>query len=304
MNALFLFLLLPLCSTSQLPKPELIRNAGIIKIDVWNHQMPDTYKVGFQPTTFEPIEKPKDARQDTVTTLLRSWFLNQNGFPYKGTSENNGNQFESHYIYDDLNRMIELKDMRNGVDTYRELVLHKNDSTLEYKNWRDGKLRAHYLTTLDSVMTYAFPVEKGHIPYYIYKPDSHYTESSVYLRGKISNTRKERWILDSSGKPKSLEIEFIQYERVTKRNGNQKSYHKVIPVNSDGTTERIPEISFPSKSFYSQKRKFEFISPYVLQDFRGDKIVERTEDITIETFDIKDPNYFQSYIFYYNKKEH
>ena len=130
MKALFLFLLLPLCSTSQLPKPELIRNAGIIKIDVWNHQMPDTYKVGFQPTTFEPIENPKDARQDTVTTLLRSWFLNQNGFPYKGTSENNGNQFESHYIYDDLNRMIELKDMKNGVDTYRELVLHKNDSTL------------------------------------------------------------------------------------------------------------------------------------------------------------------------------
>jgi len=126
---------------------------------------------------------------------------------------------------------------------------------------------------------------------------------SVYLRGKISNTRKERWILDSSGKPKSLEIEFIQYERVTKRNGNQKSYHKVIPVNSDGTTERIPEISFPSKSFYTQKRKFEFISPYILQDFRGDKIVERTEDITIETFDIKDPNYFQSYIFYYNEKE-
>lgn len=304
MKGLCLFFLLPTLLFAQLPKPELIRAAGIKKIDVWYHRLPDVYKDGMDPATFEKIKTPEDKAEDTVSTLLRTWHFNAQGFPFKCTSSNNGNDFETHYTYDEQNRLIEQKDVKNGKETFRELVTKKNDSTLEYKKWRDGKLEAHYLTTIDSVMTFAYPVEKGHIPYYVYKKDSFYTESSVYTRGKISNTRKERWFIDSDGKPKSLEVEFIQHERVTKKNGNAKSYHKIIPVAPDGTTERVPEISYPSKNFYTEKRKFGFVSSYVLQDFRGDKILDRTEDFVTQTFDIKDPKYFQSFAYYYYLKEH
>lgn len=304
MRALFLFLLLPTLSMAQLPKPELIREAGIKKIDVWNHQLPDVYKDGIGPATFEKIKKPEDQKEDTVSTLMRTWYFNEQGFPFKCTASNNGNDFETHYAYDEQNRLIEQKDLKNGKVTFRQLVTHNDDSTLVYKKWSDGKLEAHYLTTLDSIMTFAYPVEKDHIPYYIYKKDSHYTETSVYMVGEISNTRKEHWILDAQGKPTSLEVEFIQHQRVTKRNGLTKSYHKVIPVAVDGTTSRVPEISYPSKNFYSEKRKYGFISESVFQNFRGDEILDRTEDIVWKTFDIKDPKYFESYTYYYNLKDH
>lgn len=305
MKSLFLLITFyPLFSVAQLlPSPEIIRLHGIKKIDVWNHQLPDVYKNGIDPATMEKIEKSEHHVEDTVSTLLRTWYFNEKGFPYRCTGSYGTNQFETNYRYDDHNRTIERTDTENGVVTFRQLVKRQEDSSFVFKVWRNGALESHYLASKDSIPLYIFPREQGQLPYLIYKRDSNYIQKASYVRGKLANTVKEQWIVNSEGKPTGLDVDFQQFRRATKRNGLQKSFRATFSVNEQGTTESIEGIRYPLKHFYSQVRKSSFINAYHLQDFRLDTIVDRTEDIVLQTFDIKDPKYFYSFTYYHNLKE-
>jgi len=303
MKFFFLFLFLPFFSQAQLPTREVIRDRGIVKIEVWNHQMPPITKPGFHLNEEFSSKLEEEAQKDTIITLVKTWFFDQRGLPVKITAENNGDQYRTQFSYDDLDRLTDRVYLKNEEETFRETVTVTKDSLFDFKRWRDGKLFDHYLARKDSLILFVYPLNSGELPLYIDNRDSNYTQTVRYENNKIASIKSEQWHLNADGTPYSLEVDFKQFERATKRNGLEKSYHLTFKARPDGSLIPLSEHSAPRTNFYYRGRYSNLNREHEQHVFNNPEIIDRTEDIILLSFDVKDECYYESYRYFYNQKE-
>lgn len=291
MKLTFIFVLFSFLAFGQLPKFEVIQSNAIEAIEVWNHQLPPMI-----------LSMPNDSNSiqtttDTTVFLLQTWYFNQKGLPDSVVSFFEGDRFSSRFQFNDRNQLIEKASYKNGKETFRDLVTPHSDGTLEFQKWLHRKLSARVITNADSTVVRTENNDAyGKTTYFIANSDSLSFAKITYKNDKLLSERTERWTT-VDGKPDSMYITFQQFERVTRRNGNEKSYQHQFKVHPDGTLIPTSKVSPPQINFYLRQQKCTFIYDELSQVFTNDFLIDRTEDHTTQTYTRVYPRSFLSYTY-------
>lgn len=279
MRIAFLIVFLPAFAWSQLPKPEVLVDKNVQRIEAWHHPLPPKFENEESQAQWEKFNNEVDTTAEHTATYT----IDSKGRVQEISYESEDAKMLVEYEYNHEGKIFSYNYWKDNDLEVSQMVETNPNGNLEFTGKRNGTLVDYILTAPDSTILRSENHSINASRVYEYYPEANTARFSLFRNGILVSSREEKWKSGINGFD-TIVVKFEQSTALMRENNLPRELTEVYI--SKGNQEFIPlkETYRMQPDLYGSPRKHDFITMHNHFNFDQDSLNFKTEIYTAPSY--------------------